>query len=274
MRCLYREKKHFCGDYLEVDIFPVFEQSHCRGKRRRPTTETQKKLNQRNAERKLIRLLNTNFTKNDIRFDLTYDADHRPATPEEAQKEMQNFLRRLKRYRKKRGLPDLKYIAVTEIGKRNGRCHHHIIMNGGVLIGELAEIWGRGYTTAKPLQFNDQGIVGIAKYLIKEPILGKRWSASKNLAKPKVTQRDGRLSRRKVREWHDSGADNRAEIEEIYEGYRLSEISPYYNEINSGYYLTVMLCKKSIPRQRKGRAGPSDMQKLGKGEGGKKDFGF
>ena len=117
MRCLYREKKHLCGEYLEIDIFPVFEYQRGRGKRRKPTSETQKKLNQRNAERKLIRLLNTNFTKKDIRFDLTYNENNRPETPEDAQREMQNFLRRVKRFRKKHNLPELKYVAVTEIGK-------------------------------------------------------------------------------------------------------------------------------------------------------------
>ena len=95
MRCLYREKKLFCGEYLEIDIFPVFEYQRGRSKKRKPTSETMKKLNQRNAERKLIRLLNTNFTKEDIRFDLTYDSDHCPDSPEDAQREMQNFLRRV-----------------------------------------------------------------------------------------------------------------------------------------------------------------------------------
>ena len=250
MRCLYREKKHFCGEYLEIDIFPVFEYQRGRGKKRKPTSETQKRLNQRNAERKLIRLLNTNFSKQDIRFDLTYDNEHYPTTPEEAQREMQNFLRRVKRFRKKNGMPDLKYVAVTEIGKKSARFHHHIVMSGGVSINDLAEIWGRGYTTAKPLQFDEQGIVGIAKYLIKEPILGKRWSASRNLEKPKISERDGRLSQRKIKQWHDSGEDNRLEIEKAYEGYYLSEIKPYYNEVN-GYYITVLMYKKPQKKKRK-----------------------
>jgi len=254
MRCLYREKKHFCGEYLEVDIFPVFERQRGRSKKRKPTSETMKKLNQRNAERKLIRLLNTNFTKEDIRFDLTYDSDHCPDSPEDAQREMQNFLRRVKRYRAKNGLPELKYIAVTEVGSKGGRVHHHIVMSGGISINTLAEIWGRGYTTAKPLQFDEQGLAGIAVYLLKaEPVLSKRWSASRNLEQPKVSERDGRLPKYKVKEWHDSGYDNRSEIEKAYEGYSLSEVKPYYNEINGGYYLTVLMYKKPAPKRRRKR---------------------
>lgn len=250
MRCLYREKRFYCGDYLEVDIYPVFEYQRGRSKKRKPTSETQKKLNQRNAERKLIRLLNTNFTKRDIRFDLTYSDECYPDTPQDAQRELQNFLRRIKRYRKRHEMPDLKYVAVTEIGKRTARVHHHIVMSGGIDINTLADIWGRGYTTAKPLQFNEHGIIGIAKYMVKEPILGKRWCASRNLEQPKESQRDGRITQRKVREFHDSGSDNREEIEQLYEGYSLADIQPLYNDVNGGYYLTVRMYKNPKHKKR------------------------
>ena len=248
MRCLYREKKHFCGDYLEVDIFPVFERQHSRGKRRKPTSETQKRLNQLNAERKLIRLLNTNFSSRDIRFDLTYSEENKPASPEEAQRHMQNFIRRLKRFRKKAGLCELKYVAVTEIGKNTGRIHHHLILSGGVDITVLAELWGKGYTTAKPLQFNECGIVGIAKYLVKEPVLTKRWCASKNLEKPKESSRDGRISQRKVRDICENETGNRERLEALYPGYALAEYRPYFNDVNGGYYLIVRMYK---PKKRK-----------------------
>ncbi len=245
MRCLYREKRFHCGDYLEVDIYPVFEYQKSRNKKRKPTSDTQKKLNQRNAERKLIRLLNTNFTNKDIRFDLTYSTDNYPESERDAQRQMQNFLRRVKRYRKKHELSELKYVAVTERGKNTNRYHHHIVMSGGIDINTLDEIWGRGYTNAKPLRFDKYGIVGIAKYMIKDPILVKRWCASKNLKRPKETQRDGRISQKRVRELHDSGADNRDYIEHLYEGYRLADVLPEYNEVNGGFYVTVLMYKDS-----------------------------
>lgn len=250
MRCLYREKLYYCGDYLDVDIFPVYEKQSGRGKRRKPTSETMKRLNQRNAERKLTRLLNTNFTKKDIRFDLTYDEKHLPMDAPAAQREMQNFIRRVKRYREKNGLPELKYVAVTETGEKGGRLHHHLVMSGGVDITILAELWGRGYTTAKPLQFNESGIAGIAVYLVKSPILWKRWSASRNLKQPKITERDGRLPQYKIKELHNSTNDNRAMVEEWYKPYRLTDCRAYYNEINGGYYvqLTFHASKsKAIP---------------------------
>lgn len=251
MRCLYREIKYKCGDYLEIDLFPVFEYQRGRKKKRKPTSEIQKRLNQKNAERKLIRLLNTNFTEKDIRFDLTYREEKNPSSPEEAQKELQNFLRRVKRYRKKNNLTDLRYVAVTEIGEKKGRVHHHIIMSGDINISKLAKIWGRGYTTAKPLQFDNFGIAGIAKYLIKNPVLKKRWSASRNLKKPKTSKRDGRLPQFKVEEFGRSGDDNKNEIEKLYKGYLLAGCETYYNDFNGRYYLTIRMYED--PKEKRKR---------------------
>ncbi len=58
---------------------------------------------------------------------------------------MRNYIRRIQRLRKKRGLPPLKYIAVTERGKKGGRYHHHITINGGIDRDELESLWGLGY---------------------------------------------------------------------------------------------------------------------------------
>lgn len=171
---------------------------------------------------------------------------------------MQNFIRRLKRFRKKSRLPALKYVAVTEIGKNTGRVHHHIIMSGGVDITDLAALWGRGYTTAKPLQFDECGIVGIAIYLVKEPVLGKRWCGSKNLEKPKESSRDGRISKRRVREICENENGCREIIESLYPGYKLAEYHRYLNDVNGGYYLTVRMHR--IDRKKSGRRGKNDGQ--------------
>lgn len=73
MQRTYREKKHYCGEYMEVEIFPVYTKAKGRGKRKKPTTEIQQRLNQRHAEGKLRRLLHTNFTVFDLFVTLTFD---------------------------------------------------------------------------------------------------------------------------------------------------------------------------------------------------------
>ena len=254
MRCLYREKIHECGDYLEIDIFPVYKKAKSRGKKAKPTSEAQQKLNQKNAERKIARLANTNFGRGDIRFDLTYNEKNKPKDAEDAQRQMQNFLRRVKYHRKKHGMPDLKYIAVTEFGEIKGRAHHHIIMNGGVSIADLADIWSKGYVTVKPLQFNEFGIEDLAEYMIKSPTLYKRWNASKNLVQPKERQRDGRLSARRVKELCNVANDARREYEKLYEGYYFAGVRTFFNDFNGGCYLSVQMyraktLKKKVQRR-------------------------
>lgn len=262
MRCLYREKKYVCGDYLEVNIYPVFKYQNSRRKKAKPTSEVQKKLNQHNAENNLIRILNANFTKRDLRFDLTYKPEHLPETNEQAQKELQNFLRRLKRYRKTHNLPPLKYVAVSERGSRSGRYHHHLVINGGVEMSELTRLWGKGYTAIKPLQFDSVGLVGIAKYLTKEP-LGNRWSTSKNLIHPQPKIRDGRISQKKAKELYTM-IDDRKEFERLYDGYFFAEATPFYNDYNGGVYLTVRMYKNEKAKKWKKSGGNNGKKKRGK----------
>lgn len=248
MRCLYRERRYFCGDYLEVDVFPVFRKQGGRGKRARPTSEVQARLNEHNAEQKLIRLLNANFTPDDIEIHLTYRQENLPNTPEEAERDAQNFLRRVKRLRKKLGLPELKYVNIPEGGFEGTRYHFHITMNGGIDRSRLEELWGYGYANSKKLQFNENGVEGLARYITKqfrshkdELPFRKRWTASKNLIIPKPKDRDGKLSRRKVEELATIEANSNEAFERIYEGYHLSECKPFYNEVNGGYYLHIKM---------------------------------
>lgn len=250
MRCLYRETIHKCGDtYLDVDIYPVYEKQRGRGPKRLPTSEVQDHLNKRNSQKKLVRLLNTNFTKRDIRFDLTYSDENLPSDVKEAQRLVQNFFRRLKYMRRKLGLPELRYVMVTEYGEKKGRLHHHIVMSGGIDINVLAELWGLGYTTVKPLQFDDRGLVDLATYLVKESALKKLWSASRNLKRPEVKVRDGKISAHRVGEWALTGTDSRYQIEAKYPGYRLVDCLPYINEVNGGVYLALHLVR--IPAKKK-----------------------
>ena len=131
MQRTYREKKYYCGEYLEVAIYPVYTHPKKRGKRKNPTTEVQQHLNQRHAEGKLRRLLHTNFTPLDLFVTLTFDGPHLPASVEEAQRLLQNFLRRAKRRYEKMAL-ELKYIYVLEYGQKHDRLHVHLVLSGGI----------------------------------------------------------------------------------------------------------------------------------------------
>lgn len=251
MNMLYQEKIIVSGRYTEIDIYPVFPPQKRRGRKARPTSEIQEKLNKRYAEKRIGYLVNTNFTEEDIRLDLTYDKNHLPSSPEDAQHQCQLFIRRLIRFRKRHGLPDLKYIYVTEVGKQSGRVHHHLILSGGVLVKDLARLWRKGYTTVKPLQFDiEHGCTALAEYLVKKPILRRRWNCSKNLQQPEVRMRTGRVSRRKAFEWLSQGMDARAEIEKRY-GLKLADIKPLFNDVNRGVYVTLNMYDPDPGRKEK-----------------------
>lgn len=249
MQCRIREKFYNCGEYAEVEVYPVWLMT--KKKRRpkaKPTPEAQKQLNKLRAERKLARLLNTNFTSDDIQFNLTYAPDKVPSDDSDCNRILTNYLRRLRRVYAKHEI-ELKYVCVTEKSSR-GRYHHHLVINGGVPLSELSAAWGRGHTNAKPLEFDEFGISALAAYMSKAPIGGDRWRASKNLKQPKESQRDGRLSQKKVSQLYDGESEAVAMLLTAYPGWNIADYSSFYNDINKGLYFHIRLYKPK-PKQRR-----------------------
>lgn len=259
MRTLYREQRHVCGDYLDVDVFPVFAHAK-KGKRKKkanPSSEVQEKYNHQCRVKKLERTILANYRPGEaIFYNPSYSDENLPADYESAIRSRQNFLKRLKRYRKKKGLPDLKYVVVTERGKRSGRIHHHMILNcSDMTTAELDKIWGMGYAYTSLVVFDNDGVVGLAKYFCKkkkpngdsneeDSESGKAWSGSRNLVQPKETKRDGRVSARAAKELCMLGNDAKSEWEKLYPDYLFSSARPIYNEVNGGYYIAVRMRRK------------------------------
>ncbi len=246
---IYRERKYLCGEYMEVQTYPVYTKRKSRGAKRKPTSAVQMKLNKTHAEGKLRRLLHTNFKETDLFVTLTYDSAHLPPRVEVAQKHLQNFFRRLKRLYVKKGL-ELKYVAVIEYGSTGGRIHIHLVMNDGTTAPEQEKLWGMGTVRCSLLKFASDGLTGLAAYLTKDPTASggratyKRWSASRNLEKPVVVERDGRLSHRKMVDICKDGGDGNY-METEYCGYRLVSGMDIMEDMYGGYYLGALM--KKIP---------------------------
>ena len=249
MQRRYREKKYYCGEYLEVAIYPVYSHPKKRGKRSKPTTEIQQRLNQRHAEGKLRRLLHTNFTPSDLFATLTFDDANLPASVEDAQRLLQNFLRRLKRKYTRLGL-DAKYIYVLEYGQKHNRLHIHLVLTGGITRANLEKLWGLGSVSADALRFEKDGLATLAKYLTKggesdERPTWKRWSGSRNLEQPTITQADGQISHRKMVSLCEDGGDENY-LETLVDGYEMADFSlDISQDMYGGYYLAATL--KKIP---------------------------
>lgn len=264
VRNFVREKKIYCGDkYLEVDIIPRTEaekpRKGIRSKKKQESMPKQKNLNEKNARRYFIQLINANFDKEDMHTTVTYNKDHLPGSIKEAEKEIQNYLRRISYKRKKEGLPPLKYILVTEydIGQEEEkpvRIHHHIIMNGGLDRDTIEELWRKprkkgqnqgdklGYANTARLQPNEFGLEAIARYLTKATkSKGKRrWSCSQNLIKPWSRSNDHKYSRRMVEKIAKNEANNPDFWGKQYPGYQLTECRPEYNDF-TGWSLYLKL---------------------------------
>ena len=263
MRTVYREKKYTCGEYLDVFIYPVFETGKPGGgkrTKRKPSTKAQEKLNQKHRKEKLTRMLHANFTPEDLELHGTYEVQ--PENDEEALRDRANYIRSVKRYAKKNNLGEVKYIGVTERGKRGGRYHHHftIHVEKGIDRDVLEKLWtkteGHGYANTKRLQFSEKGLAGLGAYISKSPIGYRAWTASRNLVDPEPVTRDGRISGRKAKELAEKKQDS-TQFETLYPGYLASSpAEALYNDVNGGFYLFLRLYRKDgkfiKPKKRKG----------------------
>lgn len=238
MRTLMRECRHCSGDYMEIDIFPVRKVSNSRKAKYKPSTETQKKLNQKNAARRLTWLIQENFGTNDYYIGLNYPAEY-DVDNATADKLLKNWLRRSKRKFQKAGF-DFKYITTTEIGDKKYRPHHHVICSGELGAKVLRQEWDKqfescktkpttSFSHAKHLQFTRTGLAGVAFYTCKDPSLAYRsYNCSKNLRRPEAEKRDGRISGKKLQELR-TDCFNAEEFEKLYPGYEFVDADPYWD---------------------------------------------
>lgn len=238
MKSLMRECKHYSGDYLEIDIYPVRKISKSRKAKYKPSTETQKKLNDKNAARRLTWLIQENFGTNDYYIGLNYPAGY-DIDNASADRMLKNWLRRNKRKFQKAGF-DFKYITTTEIGDKKHRVHHHVICSGELGAKVLRQEWDKqfeayrkkptdSYSHAKHLQFTRTGLAGIAFYTCKDPSLAYRsYNCSKNLRRPEPTKRDGRISGKKLQELR-TDCFNAEAFEELYPGYEFVDADPMWD---------------------------------------------
>lgn len=238
MTCLYRERIVQCGQYMTVHIYPVYANSNkTRRARYKPTTEVQAALNKKYSDEHLINLINTNFTSDDIKLELTFEDDHLPKDEKEADRLSCNFLRRVKRKLLKMGR-ELKYVKKLERGARKGRYHLHLVMTGGLGVKEIADEWAPlGYVRRiAPLMFDENGVSDLASYFTKDRIGYKRYSCSRNLKQPEVIERTGRLSAKKVSALSEEYS-NREQYDALYPGYKVSHVKAQFNLLTQKDYI-------------------------------------
>lgn len=165
-----------------------------RAKKEKLTKEEQFRVNERQAEKKLRRLINNNYEPGDYHLVLTYRKEERPEDEDRMEKDIRNFHLAMKRACKRLEV-EYKYVHVPEIGER-GALHHHLVIPK-IDVEIIRRIWNKGRIRISPLDDTGQ-YSELASYLIKysskmlkskKRLQGKRWNASRNLKKPKVIKK-------------------------------------------------------------------------------------
>lgn len=193
----YIEERCVAGKTIEVSKY-YSVRWHSKGEKREAkqgiTSEAQKRVNQRKASTKLRRLMNANFEDGDLLIRLDFHKAYFPNGSLDMQDLMTKAIRKLRTEYKKLN-KELKYVYVKEIGPRGGRHIHMVISKCDT--DTLRKCWPFGGIHVDPLISNGQ-YGKIADYFIKYAarteetegeLVGKRWYASRNLTKPKITKK-------------------------------------------------------------------------------------
>lgn len=186
----YMKKMIYSGNMLEIEKYPVSSKGHRipRSGKHKVSSESQAALNEKNAKKLFIRLVECNYTEDDMFISLNYKK--KPPDTKTFKKDIQNFLRRLKYHCKKNSYPDPVYMGVSH--DKEARPHHHIFLNA-YSWDFIKGLWDKGSVNIKNLIRDDEyGFVQVSKYIMNEKnanSFNKRWCASQNLKKPKIVKK-------------------------------------------------------------------------------------
>mgnify|MGYP001138367716 CR=1 FL=1 len=264
-KVVYALKEIRAGDQFEVEIYPQFTNMNevpPEGRSiRKDNDKAQRNLNDKNARKYVERLINENFTDNDLWITLTYDDEHLPPDGDidAAIKNMQRFIRRVNYQRKKRGLSNAKYVYVTEYNPTEEiRWHHHIVMDGQMKMDVVEACWKQSSRNeVRRLKKDENDLSGMANYIVKEKERvksEKRWNSSQGLKDPDIrvvhskrptkTQGSYKKIATYVEEMRKGHEQVKAQMKKWYPDFSFTDAGIYYNDFNSMFYIRARLRKR------------------------------
>lgn len=258
------------GKSLEVMCHPIFrrwsEDAKREAKRRR-TKESMAAVNARNLRRKVMRLIEHNFTERAFVLTGTYDypsedygfvnrddmldyyAKRRlPEGVEDIKRDIRNFLAKVRRRMKAAGFDpaSIKWVQRIEEGAKEmpfgmpPKYHFHMVIEAeGLSQDEIKALWPFGFTRCDRLDLRRDGAARLADYFTKQKRGGRWWSHSRNLRLPAPRVSDRRMSRRRAALVAENVRRNGREImEKLYPGYQLMEdVSVRYSDFMAGAFI-------------------------------------
>lgn len=275
MKDIEREKKTASGPLLEVDFFPIWEDGRkkpFRDPKKKISTAAQKKYNDLQMQKKVVRDINANFDEGDILMSPTYEPSKAPQSYEEVYRDADNYIRRVKRKRakelkrikklleltpkdqdllklkKKLEAPFKYYYSVEEVKYKTGiyagksNWHLHMFLTGGLTRDTFEDLWEKSMrVNANRFQPERFGPEAAAKYITKDAKGFRRIKHSRNIVRSKPRNIDGRITKRGVELLAKKRANDAEYWERRYKGYRFIRCFPRYNEYNGHWYVSVIM---------------------------------
>lgn len=228
----------------KISTYPLFdikEKYKSRKQKKNQSRKEQKDWNEKNTKEYFIAKAHCNFDKSDYVWHVTFDDDNRPETLEEAERVFRNLMIKVNRWRKKRGIPRARYMAVIEYGK-SGKVHWHILIDRKLHRDILEEAWTKGTSNVDRIKENEEGFKDLCKYMLKNPKGKKRYKPSRgNLVEPPVpTINDNKFSRRQMIKMV-TNQPTKEEIEKWYPGYILTKFDIKKDKKYGGVYMNIEL---------------------------------
>lgn len=226
-----------------------------RARRYKESTPIQKALNDKQAKKRFIQIMECNIRAKDYFVTLTYDPKHEPADISASEKNLRNYFRRLKNKTKSKD-GKLIYIAVTEESSK-GHIHHHVAIKSSCKLSrdEIEEAWhvknqSLGLVNCISIKETEaKNVSTLAGYMTKNMKGTRRWMSSRNLKKPEVFISDSAISRRQYREislFNENCVSIRERFNKQYPGYMVTDYENYFNPDNGQNYIRVKLRKRQI----------------------------
>lgn len=273
--------------YKDVNIYQLTtEQDTFSRKRVRKKLSTPKQVKQdwKYARQYATQLVNANFSEGDYILTLTYDEE--PESREDAERDVANFVARVKTLYRRLGL-SLRAFWVTGGGhprKKGGgvtRFHHHLIISGGADRDWVEAAWNYRDINRLPLDTSKKeldylvstrgagnrvessrakikktefGLEPIVKYMVKPGHCSpkpnaKRWHSCGLSKKPVETRSDTRYSEKELHKLVKLIREGQAQayIERQYKGWELLEAEEKISSVTGQPYLRLKLRKKNAP---------------------------
>lgn len=288
----YRNVCIFQYSLLEDEEEPIKITKGRNGKEKL-TIPAKKILNDERSRTYFDLLVKGNFDVNDYFLSMGYTDKFLPETEEAADQVVKKFIKDLKREAKKRGMEKIKYIYVTERGKKNGRIHHHMLLDRCLPRDLVEDLWSKqvrpfhpererlGWCNVKRIQIVAPTLKGngpdymqrVSRYLTKEPKTDmgkKRWKQSTGLTLPGTSKRDNvctmkqfqMMSLFKGTTYSVSMPEMARFIKKYHRDFVATEIKVQTNQLTGQDYIRMQLMRKSVWRRSMSILDDEEMKRL------------